>query len=54
MTCYGSGMYRLPLSEFPLLRSLAHTLACYDGTAELERGLDILLAGLAATLSPPT
>jgi hypothetical protein len=23
------------------------------GTAELERGLDILLTGLAATLSPP-
>jgi len=48
------GLHRLPLSEFPLLRSLAHTLACYDGAAELERGLDILLAGLAATLSPPT
>jgi hypothetical protein len=24
----------------------------YDGAAELERGLDILLTGLAATLSP--
>jgi AcrR family transcriptional regulator len=47
------GMYRLPLSEFPMLRSLAHDLACYDGTAELERGLDILIAGLAATLSLP-
>ncbi len=47
------GMYRLPLSEFPLLRSLAHDLACYDGTAELERGLDILIAGLAATLPLP-
>jgi AcrR family transcriptional regulator len=44
------GMHRLPLSEFPLLRSLAHSLACYDGAAELERGLDILIAGLAATL----
>jgi AcrR family transcriptional regulator len=48
------GMYRLPLSEFPLLRSLAHDLACYDGTAELERGLDILITGLAATLPLPT
>jgi hypothetical protein len=36
----------------PLLRSLAHALASYDGAAELERGLDILLTGLAATLSP--
>jgi AcrR family transcriptional regulator len=42
------GLHRLPLGEFPLLRSLAHTLACYDGAAELERGLDILLTGLAA------
>jgi AcrR family transcriptional regulator len=47
------GMHRLPLSEFPLLRSLAHALACYDGAAELERGLDILITGLSATLSPP-
>ena len=47
------GMHRLPLSEFPLLRSLAHALACYDGVAELERGLDILITGLAATLSLP-
>jgi AcrR family transcriptional regulator len=46
------GMHRLPLSEFPLLRGLAHALACYDGTAELERGLDILISGLAATLPP--
>jgi AcrR family transcriptional regulator len=46
------GLYRLPIGEFPLLRSLAHALASYDGAAELERGLDILLAGLAATLSP--
>lgn len=47
------GMHRLPLSEFPLLRSLAHALAGYDGAAELERGLDILITGLAATLSLP-
>jgi len=46
------GLHRLPLREFPLLRGLAHALASYDGAAELERGLDILLAGLAATLSP--
>jgi hypothetical protein len=27
-------------------------LASYDGAAELERGLDILLTGLTATLTP--
>ena len=48
------GLHRLPLSEFPLLRGLAHALASYDGATELESGLDILLTGLAATLSPPT
>ena len=47
------GLHRLPIGEFPLLRGLAHALACYDGAAELERGLDILLTGLAETLSPP-
>jgi AcrR family transcriptional regulator len=46
------GLHRLPITDFPLLRSLAPVLAAYDGAAELERGLDILLAGLAATLTP--
>jgi AcrR family transcriptional regulator len=46
------GLHRLPITEFPLLRSLAHVLASYDGAAELERGLDILLTGLTATLIP--
>jgi AcrR family transcriptional regulator len=40
------GLYRLPIGEFPILRSLAADLARYDGAAELERGLDILLSGL--------
>ena len=44
------GLHRLPIGEFPLIRSLAPVLACYDGAAELERGLDILLTGLTATL----
>jgi AcrR family transcriptional regulator len=44
------GLHRLPIGEFPLLRSLAPVLASYDGRAELERGLDILLTGLTATL----
>jgi AcrR family transcriptional regulator len=47
------GLHRLPLREFPRLRSLASVLAAYDGAAELERGLDILLSGLHAQL-PPT
>ena len=47
------GLHRPPIGEFPLLRSLAPVLAAYDGAAELERGLDILLTGLAATLPPP-
>ena len=47
------GLQRLPLREFSRLRSLAPVLADYDGAAELERGLDILLAGLQAQL-PPT
>ena len=47
------GLHRLPIGEFPLLRSLAPVLASYDGAAELERGLDILLTGLTATLTPP-
>jgi AcrR family transcriptional regulator len=41
------GLYRLPIGEFPLLRSLAPDLVRYDGAAELERGLDILLSGLS-------
>jgi AcrR family transcriptional regulator len=46
------GLHRLPIRDFPLLRSLAPALAAYDGAAELERGLDILLTGLANTLTP--
>jgi AcrR family transcriptional regulator len=52
------GLQRLPLREFPLLRGLAPALTTYDGAAQLERGLDILLSGLhtqlpAATAPPP-
>jgi AcrR family transcriptional regulator len=47
------GLHRLPVREFPLLRGLAPVLAGYDGVAELERGLDILLAGLMTTLTLP-
>jgi AcrR family transcriptional regulator len=44
------GLHRLPLRDFPLLRSLAPILADYDGAAEMERGLDILLSGLERRL----
>jgi len=44
------GLYRLPIGEFPHLRGLAPMWASYDGLAELDRGLDILLRGLGAQL----
>ena len=47
------GLHRLPLSEFPRVRALASDLANYDGAAELDRGIEILLSGLAASLTPP-
>jgi AcrR family transcriptional regulator len=47
------GLHRLPIGEFPLIRSLASVLAAHDGAAELERGLDILLAGLTTALPLP-
>lgn len=47
------GLHRLPISEFPHIRDLAPTWASYDGLAELDRGLDILLSGLATRLDSP-
>jgi AcrR family transcriptional regulator len=44
------GLHRLPAKEFPRLRSLAPALADYDGEAELDQGLTILLSGLEAQL----
>jgi AcrR family transcriptional regulator len=45
------GLHRLTITEFPLVRALASALASYDGAAELDRGLDLLLPSLASTLS---
>ncbi|VXC29092.1 TetR family transcriptional regulator [Arthrobacter sp. 9AX] len=45
------GLHRLPPKEFPRLRALAPDLAEYDGWAELDQGLTILLSGLEAQLS---
>jgi AcrR family transcriptional regulator len=47
------GLQKLPLREFPRLRSLASALISYDGAAELERGLDLLITGLSTQLTPP-
>jgi AcrR family transcriptional regulator len=46
------GLHRLPARKFPQLRALAPVLADYDGAAELEAGITILLDGLAAQLRP--
>jgi len=47
------GLHHLPLRDFPRLRALAGALADYDGAAELDEGMDVLLSGLAARLAPP-
>ena len=47
------GLHRLAITEFPLVRLLAPALASYDGAAELDRGLDLLLPSLKATLTRP-
>jgi hypothetical protein len=44
------GLHRLPITQFPRLRSLAAVLAAYDGAAELDEGLAIVLAGLRSQL----
>jgi AcrR family transcriptional regulator len=44
------GLHRLPITQFPRLRSLASVLATYDGAAELDEGLTIMLAGLRSQL----
>jgi AcrR family transcriptional regulator len=43
-------LHRLPIREFPALRSLAHALAAYDGAVELDKGLDILFSGVQTQL----
>ncbi len=42
------GLHRLSITEFPNVRALATALAYYDGAAELDRGLDLLLTGFTA------
>jgi AcrR family transcriptional regulator len=45
------GLHRLAITEFPQLRALAPALASYNGAAELDRFLDLLLPGVTATLT---
>ncbi|MHA6628339.1 TetR/AcrR family transcriptional regulator [Pseudonocardia sichuanensis] len=45
------GLHRLPLREFPRLRSLAAELVAYDGLQELEEGLDVVVGGLRRQLA---
>jgi AcrR family transcriptional regulator len=47
------GLHRLPITQFPRIRSLAGELATYDGAAELDEGLTIVLAGLRSQLLSP-
>jgi AcrR family transcriptional regulator len=46
------GLHRLPPEDFPRLRTLAPILADYNGAAELDEGITILLAGLTKRRSP--
>lgn len=45
------GLHRLPLREFPRLRSLAAELVGYDGAEELDEGLDVVVGGLRRQLA---
>jgi AcrR family transcriptional regulator len=47
------GLHRLAITDFPLLRSLAPALSAYDGAAELDRGLDLLLPAITTALTYP-
>jgi Tetracyclin repressor-like, C-terminal domain len=47
------GLHRLAITQFPLLRALAPALASYDGAAELDRFLDLLLPGPDRNPRPP-
>ncbi len=47
------GLHRLPEQDFPHLRRLASQLVDYDGEAELDQGISIVLQGLQAQLEDP-
>jgi AcrR family transcriptional regulator len=47
------GLYRLPARDFPRLRTLARQVASADPAAELEEGLEVLLAHLEIRRTAP-
>nr|WP_246018499.1 TetR/AcrR family transcriptional regulator C-terminal domain-containing protein [Arthrobacter crusticola] len=47
------GLHRLPAKDFPHLRRLASQLLDYDGQAELDQGITIVLRGLQSQLESP-
>ena len=47
------GLHRFAITDFPVLPALAPVLSSYDGAAELDRFLDLLLPSLTATLTRP-
>ncbi|RFZ18986.1 Tetracycline repressor protein class A from transposon 1721 [Mycobacterium marinum] len=47
------GLHRLPITEFPHLRALAPNLASYDGAAELDRFLTLLITDLTTNRTQP-
>ena len=48
------GLHRFAITDFPVLRALAPVLSCYDGAAELDLFLDLLLPSLTAPSPAPT
>ncbi|GAA4960909.1 TetR/AcrR family transcriptional regulator C-terminal domain-containing protein [Kineococcus glutinatus] len=44
------GLHHLPLRQFPVVRSLASEIGRYDGAAQLDRGLDVLLTSFAKAI----
>lgn len=45
------GLHRFAITEFPHLRALAPVLASYDGAAELDSFLELLLPGMTSILA---
>ncbi len=47
------GLHRLPRREFPRLRALASELATYDGAAQLQQGVEMMISGLESHFVTP-
>lgn len=46
------GLHRLPARDFPRLRALASALAGYDGAAQFQQGVEMMITGLQSYLQP--